>query len=100
MLKKYMVSFRDQNAGRSHDMKIDNRSFESVEEFKYLGTTLTKQNSIRDEIKSRVKTGNACCHLVQNLSSSCFLTKKINIKKYITIILPVVCMGVKICRSH
>jgi len=32
---------RDQNAGRSHNMKIDNSSFESVEVFKYLGKTLT-----------------------------------------------------------
>jgi hypothetical protein len=38
---KYMVKSRDQNAGRSHNMKIDNSSFERVEEFKYLGTTIT-----------------------------------------------------------
>jgi hypothetical protein len=37
---KYMVMSRDQNAGRTHSMKIDNSSFERVEEFKYLGTTL------------------------------------------------------------
>jgi len=43
---KYMVISQDQNAGRSHNMKIDNRSFEMVEEFKYLGTTLTNKNSI------------------------------------------------------
>ena len=49
----FMVMSRDQNAGRSHNMKIDNRSFEMVEEFKYLGTTLTNQNSIQEEIKSR-----------------------------------------------
>jgi len=52
-ITKYMVMSRDQNAGRSHNMKIDNRSFEMVEEFKYLGTTLTNQNSIQEEIKSR-----------------------------------------------
>ena len=40
-----MVMSRDQNAGRSHNIKIDNRSFEKVEEFKYLGKTLTNQNS-------------------------------------------------------
>jgi len=38
-----------------------------VEEFKYLGTTLTNQNSIQEEIKSRMKSGNACYHSVQNL---------------------------------
>ena len=38
---KYMVMSRDQNAGRSHGIKVDSSSFEMVEEFKYLGTTLT-----------------------------------------------------------
>ena len=47
---KYMVMSRDQNAGRSHSMKVGNRSFERVEEFKYLGMTLTNQNSIQEEI--------------------------------------------------
>jgi hypothetical protein len=48
-------------------MKIDNSSFEKVEEFTYLGIILTNQNSIQEEIKSRLKSGNACCHLAQNL---------------------------------
>jgi hypothetical protein len=54
-----MVVSRDQTAGRSQNMKTDNRSLERVEEYKYLGTTLTKQNSI-PEVKSRLKSGNAC----------------------------------------
>ena len=45
---KYMVLSRDQNGGRSHSMKTDNSSFERVEELKYLGTTLTNQNSIQE----------------------------------------------------
>ena len=36
---KYMFMSRDQNAGRSQNINIDNSSFEGVEEFKYLGTT-------------------------------------------------------------
>ena len=55
-----MVMSRGQNAIRSHNIKIDNSSFESMEEFKYLGTTLTNQDSIQEEIKSRLKSGNAC----------------------------------------
>ena len=51
---------RSQNAGRSHSMKIDNSCIERVEEFKHLGTTLTYKNSIQEEIKSRLKVGNAC----------------------------------------
>ena len=44
---KYMIMSREQTAGLSHTMKIDNSSIEMVEEFKYLGTTLTNQNSIQ-----------------------------------------------------
>ena len=44
---KYMFMSREQTAGLSHTMKVDNSSIESVEEFKYLGKTLTNQNSIR-----------------------------------------------------
>jgi hypothetical protein len=66
---KYMVMSRDQNAGRNHSIKTDNSSIERVDEFKYLGTTLTNQNSIQEEIKSSLKLGNACCHSVQNLLS-------------------------------
>ena len=51
---KYMIMSRDQNAGRSYSMKIDNSSIERVEEFKHLGTTLTNKNSIQEEIKSRL----------------------------------------------
>ena len=54
-----MVMFRDQNAGRSHSIQIDNSPIERVEEFKYLGATLTNQNSIQEESKSRLKSGNA-----------------------------------------
>jgi hypothetical protein len=74
-------------------MKIDNRSFEMAEEFKYLGTTIKNQNSIQGEIKTRVKSGNACYHSVQNLLSSSLLTKNLKIKIYGTLILPVVMNG-------
>jgi len=52
---KCVVTSRDQNAGRSHSVKTDNSYFERVEEFRYLGTTLTNQSSIQEEIKSRLK---------------------------------------------
>jgi len=55
-----MIMSLDQNAGRIHSMKIDNSSIERVEDFNYLGTTLTNKNSIQEEIKSRLKLGNAC----------------------------------------
>ena len=89
---------RDQNAGRIHSVRTDNSTFERVEEFKYLGTTLTNQNAIVEEIKSRLRSGNACYHSVQNLLSSRLLSKNLKIMIYRTKILPVVCMGVKLVR--
>ena len=62
-----MIMYRDQNAGRSYSMKTDNSSFERVEEFKYWGKTLTNKNSIPEEIKSRLKSGNACYYSMQNV---------------------------------
>jgi len=85
--------FRDQNAGRNHSMKTDNSSFERVEELKYLGTTLTNQNYIQEEIKYRLNSGNACCHSVQNLLSSSLLSTNLKIKIHRTIILSVVLYG-------
>jgi hypothetical protein len=58
-----------------------------------LGTTLTNQNSIQEEIKSRLKSGNACFHSVQDLLYSSLLSKNTKIKIYRTIILPVVLYG-------
>jgi hypothetical protein len=87
---KYMVMSGDRNAGRGHSVKIDNSSIERVEEFIYLGTMLTDQNYIQEELKGRLKLGNACYHSVQNLLSSRLLSKNLKIKIDRTIILPVV----------
>jgi len=87
---------RDQNAGQIHSVRIDNSTFERVEEFKYLGTTLINQNSIPEIIKSRLRSGNACYYSVQNLLSSRLLSKNLKIKIYRTIILPVVLYGCEI----
>ena len=45
-------------------VRTDNSTFKRVEEFKYLETTLTNQNAIQEEIKSRLRSGNACYHSV------------------------------------
>jgi hypothetical protein len=58
-----------------------------VQLFKYLGTTLTNQNYIQEEIKSRLKSGNACYHSVQNILCSGLLSKNLNIKIHRTIII-------------
>jgi hypothetical protein len=91
-LKCILVS-HPQNAGKYHNIKIGSKSFERVEHFRYLGTTLKNQNFIREEIKSRLKSDSVCYHSVQNLLSSRLPSENINIKIYKTIILPVVLYG-------
>jgi hypothetical protein len=92
---KYIAMSRDHNVRRNRNMKIDNNSFERVEGFKYLGTALRYKKFIQEEIKSRLKSGNACCHAVQNVLSSSLLSKSIKIKINSTIILLVVLYGCK-----
>jgi hypothetical protein len=67
---KYMIMSRHPNSGQDQNIRIANESFENVAKFKYLGTTLTNQNDIRDEMKNRLYSGNACSYSVQNLLSS------------------------------
>ena len=88
-----MVKSRDQNAGRSCNIKTDNISFVRMEDLKHLGTALTYQNSTEEENKSKLQSGSDCCHSVRNILSSSLLSKNIKIKIYRTRILPVVLYG-------
>jgi hypothetical protein len=90
---KYMLLFCHQNVGQNKDIKVANRSFENMPQFKYLGTTATNQNLIREEIKRRLNFGNGCYHSVQSLLSSRLLSKNQKIRIYKMIILPVVLYG-------
>jgi hypothetical protein len=84
-----------QNAGQNHDIKVANRCFENVAHVRYLGTAVTNQNLIQEEIKRRLNSGNACYQSVQNLLSSCLLSKNVKIRIYKTINLPVISYGCK-----
>jgi sorting nexin-29 len=85
---KYMLMSRSQKIGQKQGIKIVSGSFEDVAKFKYLGTTLTVQNYMHEEIKSRLNSGNACYHSVQSLLSSRLLSGNVKVKIYKTIILP------------
>ena len=64
-----------------------------VERFKFLGTTLTNQNSIQEDNHSTLQSGNACCHSVKNLLTSSLLSKIINMKTLRTVILSFILYG-------
>jgi hypothetical protein len=84
-----------QTAGQSNYVRVANKFFEKVAKFKYLGATLTDQNCIHKEIKSRLNSENACYHAVQYILSFHLLCRNVKIKIYKTIILPVVLYGCK-----
>jgi hypothetical protein len=90
---KYMLMSRSQMVGQMLNIKRANRPFEYFARFKYFGTTLTDQNRMQEEIKSRLNSGNACCHSVQSFLSSRQLSRKLKVKMYKTIILPVILYG-------
>jgi glycerol-3-phosphate O-acyltransferase len=77
---KYMLVSRCQKAGQRQSIKIGNRSSESVAKFKYLGSKLTDQNCIHEEIKIRLNSGNACYYSVQSLLSSRLLSRNVKAK--------------------
>jgi hypothetical protein len=75
-----MLLSRHQNAGQNHAIKIADRCFVNVAQFRYLRTAITNQNLIEEDFKRRLNSGNACYHSVQNLLSSRLLSKNIIIR--------------------
>jgi hypothetical protein len=71
-----VIMSRHSNSGQNQNIRTANESFENVAKIKYLGMTLTNKNDIHDEIKSRLNSGNACYYSVQNILSSCLISKK------------------------
>jgi hypothetical protein len=90
---KYKIVSRYRNSGQNQNIRAANESFENVAKFKYLGTTLTNQNDIYDEMKIRLNSGNACYHSVKNLLSSRLRPKNLKITTYKTLISPVLLYG-------
>jgi hypothetical protein len=61
---KYTIMSHHPNSGQNRNIRTANESFKKVAKFKYLGMTLTNQNVIHNEIKSRLNLGNACYYSV------------------------------------
>jgi hypothetical protein len=98
---KFIFVSRHQNADQSRDIQIANRMSEHVSsQFKYLGMTVASQHLTQKEIKRRLNSANTCYHSVQNLLSSCLLSKNPKIKIYKTIILPALIYGHETWSLH
>jgi hypothetical protein len=87
---KYMLMSHYQKAGQKHSIKVVNKFYADVTDFKYLGTALTDQICMHEEIKSRLNSGIVCYHLIQCLLLSSLLRRNVKVKMYKTAILPVV----------
>jgi hypothetical protein len=90
---KYMLRPPYQREGQRHCIKKANSSFEDVVTLKYLGTTLTDQNCMHEEIKSRLNSGNSSYHSVKSRLSSRLLSRKVKVDICKTVILTVVLYG-------
>ena len=70
-----------ENARQNRNIKTGNKSFEWMENFKFLLISVT-YNHVYEEIESRLKSGNGCCYSVQNILSSHLLSANIKIELY------------------
>jgi hypothetical protein len=78
-----MVMSRDQNAEENNNIQIGNKSFETMEQFKYLGTILRMKFSLMKKLRADSTSGNACYYSVQNIFRTSLLPKSVKIKIYI-----------------
>jgi hypothetical protein len=62
---------------QNHNIKIVNKFVATAERFKYLGSTVTNQHYILEEIRERLNSGNACYYPLQNLLSSRIISKEL-----------------------
>jgi len=85
---KYMMCTRKQH--RENKLEIDNMSFESVQSFKYLGSTVNQNNTNGEEIKERLIVGNKAFYANQKMFQNELLSKKSKLKLYWTLIRPIV----------
>jgi hypothetical protein len=88
-----MLVFHQQTAGKHDNIRVFNKSLKNMVKFKYLGTVVTHQNCIQEEIESTLNMENAYYHAVPYLFSFQLLSKHVKIKIQRTIIAAVVLSG-------
>ena len=94
-----MITSRHQNEIQNQHIIIGNLPFENVEELRYLGVTVTNTSDIREGIKRRINTGNACYYSLEKILPSRLLAKKFKVKSIKLLYYRLCCMVVKICLS-
>jgi hypothetical protein len=95
-----MVMSLVQDAGQNNNIKIGCTSFDKLEKLRFLKRNLTNQNSIHEQIKSKLKSKTSCYHTVQNILFSSFLFKNVKSQIFTNVIFLQFCMDVKPVPSH
>jgi len=90
---KYMITKRKTGNEGNKNIRIRNEVIEKVNKFKYLEAYVTSKNEVTEEIKSRLVSRNACFYSVQKLLTSRLISRKLKLKIYRTVILPVIFYG-------
>jgi len=96
---KYKVTFHIQNVGENHYIRVGNKSFENVEQLKYLGTNLINQNSIQENIRKKTKVRHGLLLIIKDFLSFSLISINTNINTHRTEFV-LFFMGVKLGLPH
>jgi hypothetical protein len=89
----YMLSSRKSSSGQDRNIIINGATYKKCSSFKYLGSLITEDNNMKEEIRSRIAGGNRCYLALQRIFKARSLSKNLKLKVYRTIVRPVVMYG-------
>jgi len=84
---KYLKCTRRQDQPKS--INIENKEFEQVKSFKYLGSTVNTNNTIEEEIKERIALENKAFFANKKMFQSKLISKMAKLKLSCSVIRPV-----------
>jgi len=90
---KYMRHSRTQSSGKEMEIETEGMKIEEVSKTKCLGTIVTRDNLIEEEIKERIAASNRASFVNQKILQSKLISKKTKMKLYKALIRPVVVYG-------